>query len=156
MLSRCSSKCFWPKFCAAPADNDTAAARDSFRGRARLQSAMPDTYSNSISDPLGFSRLPPYSRSLLRIRVPVTVTLAATKQPVQRILELGPGTIIQFDKPCDEMLTLEVGNQSVAVGEAVKVGDKFGLRITSITLPGERFWAVKGSRSAEDGPDEPG
>lgn len=89
-------------------------------------------------------RLPPYSRSLLKIEVPVVVTLAATKQPVQRILELGPGSIIQFDKPCDEMLSLEVGNQPVAIGEAVKVGDKFGLRITAITMPGERFWAVKG------------
>ena len=92
-------------------------------------------------------RLPPYARSLLKIQVPVTVTLAATKQPVQRILELGPGAIIQFDKPCDEMLTLEVGNRPVAIGEAVKVGDKFGLRITSITLPGERFWAVQGKRA---------
>ena len=113
---------------------------------------MSDSFVNSVSDSLGLSRLPPYSRSLLRIRVPVIVTLAATKQPVQRILELGPGAIIQFDKPCDEMLSLEVGNQPVAVGEAVKVGDKFGLRITSITLPGERFWAVKGTKSSGDVP----
>jgi flagellar motor switch/type III secretory pathway protein FliN len=88
------------------------------------------------------ANLPPYSRSLLRVKVPVRVTLAATQQPVRRILELSPGTIIQFNKPCDDALTLEVGDQTVAVGEAVKVGDKFGLWITSMALPGERFWVL--------------
>ena len=85
------------------------------------------------------ARLPSYSRSLLRIRVPVTVTLAAKRQPVSRIVELGQGSIIQFEKPCDETLDLQVGGHTIAAGEAVKVGDKFGLRITSIILPGERF-----------------
>jgi hypothetical protein len=37
---------------------------------------------------------------------------------------------------------MEVGRQELAEGEAVKVGDKFGLLITSMTLPSERFWSV--------------
>jgi flagellar motor switch/type III secretory pathway protein FliN len=86
--------------------------------------------------------LPLYARSLLKVKVPVVVTLARKRQPVGRIVELGPGSIIQFDKSCEEMLDLEVGAQPVAVGEAVKVGDKFGLRITSIVLPEERFKTV--------------
>ena len=86
--------------------------------------------------------LPPYSRSLLRIRVPVVVTLAQKRQALSRITELGPGAIIQFDKSCEEMLELEVANKPIALGEAVKVGDKFGLRITSIVLPDERFHAM--------------
>ena len=91
-----------------------------------------------------FEELPAYGRSLMHIKVPVVVVLAQQKQPISRILELGPGAILQFDKPCEEMLDLEVGNQQVAVGEAVKVGDKFGLRITSVSMPEERFIAVKG------------
>jgi flagellar motor switch/type III secretory pathway protein FliN len=89
------------------------------------------------------SDLPPYTRSLLRIRVPVVVTLAEKKQKLSRIVELGPGAIIQFDKSCEEMLELGVGDRPVALGEAVKVGDKFGLRITSIALPEERFKPVQ-------------
>jgi flagellar motor switch/type III secretory pathway protein FliN len=85
------------------------------------------------------SDLPPYTRSLLRIKVPVVVTLAEKRQKLSRIVELGPGAIIQFEKSCEEMLELGVGNRPVALGEAVKVGDKFGLRITSIALPDERF-----------------
>ncbi len=88
-------------------------------------------------------RLSHYGRSLLKIQVPVAVTLAEKRQPVSRILELGPGSIIQFNKSCEEMLELVVGNQTVAVGEAVKVGDKFGIRLTSMAAPEERFQPVQ-------------
>ena len=98
---------------------------------------------SASSGPATMDGLPAYSRSLLRIKVPVIVTLAETKQPISRIVELGPGTIIQFDKSCEEMLSLQVGGQPVAEGEAVKVGDKFGIRLTSLKLPGERFVSVR-------------
>lgn len=90
--------------------------------------------------------LPPYARSLLRIRLPVAVNLASKKETVGEILQLGPGAIIKFDKPCDEMLQLSVGNLPVAEGDAVKVGDKFGLRINRILPPHERFRRVAGDR----------
>lgn len=87
--------------------------------------------------------LPLYSKSLLKIPLAVVVTLARKRQPVGRVIEIGPGLIIQFEKSCEEMLELEVGGQRVACGEAVKVGDKFGLRITSMILPEERFNTLK-------------
>jgi flagellar motor switch/type III secretory pathway protein FliN len=86
-----------------------------------------------------FAHLPPYTRSMLRIKVPGMVTWASKKQSIQNIVELGAGSIIKFDKSCDEMLELEVGGHVIAEGEAVKVGDKFGLRLSSMVLPGERF-----------------
>jgi flagellar motor switch protein FliN/FliY len=91
-----------------------------------------------------FHALPGYARSLLRIDLTVRVALAQKKQRADDILGIGPGQIIQFNKSCDEMLDLMVGHQKVARGEAVKVGDKFGLRITSIVLPEERFHPVGG------------
>jgi flagellar motor switch protein FliN/FliY len=87
-------------------------------------------------------QLPAYARSLLRIQVPVVVTLASTRQPVSRVLDLAPGTILHFAKACDDPLTLSVGNCDVAVGETVKVGDKFGLRLTSMVMPEEKFESV--------------
>ncbi len=111
---------------------------------AAPQSSAPRSESRAVSARQAtVDELPSYSRSLLRIKVPVIVTLAETKQPIGRIIELGPGTIIQFDKSCEEMLSLQVGGQPVAEGEAVKVGDKFGIRLTSLKLPGERFLPVK-------------
>ncbi len=94
------------------------------------------------SEPTPQRLLPSYLQSLLSVQVPVIVTLAQTKKTVDEIVKLGPGVILQFDKPCDAMLQLEAAGQHIAEGEAVKVGDKFGLRITSIRLPDERFKAV--------------
>ncbi len=93
--------------------------------------------------PVRLKDLPNYARSLLRIQVPVVVTLAQKRMHLGRVLEWGPGSLIQFDKSCEEMLELSAGGHPIAVGEAVKVGDKFGLRITSMILPDERFQAVR-------------
>ncbi len=105
--------------------------------------AMPPPPAGTSACPASLRELPIYSRSLLRVKVPVVVTLAQKRQPVSRIVELGPGCIIQFDKSCEEMLDLHLGGRMIAHGEAVKVGDKFGLRITNIVLPEERFHPVK-------------
>jgi len=92
-------------------------------------------------------RLPAYTRSLLRVRVAVTATLASKKESLGEILKISPGAILQFEKSCEELLDLEIGGQKCAEGEAVKVGDKFGLRITSIVLPSERFASITTGRA---------
>lgn len=90
-----------------------------------------------------FSQLPGYSRSLLRIELPVRVVLASKKENLNNIVELASGSIIKFDKACDEMLHLQVGEQKIAVGEAVKVGDKFGIRVSNMVMPDEHFMKVR-------------
>jgi len=100
------------------------------------------------AQPARVPTLPPYSRSLLKISVPVSVTLARKKQRASQILELGPGAIIQFDRSCEEALDLEVGGHRIAMGEAVKVGDKFGLRIIELVKTEERFVPVRRENSA--------
>jgi flagellar motor switch protein FliN/FliY len=95
-----------------------------------------------------FSQLPSYSRSLLRIRVPVSVNLAAKKELVQEVVELVPGSIIKFEKGCDELLHMVVGGQTIAEGEAVKIGDKFGFRVTAMLMPDEHFIPVRRSQAS--------
>jgi len=87
--------------------------------------------------------LPSYTKTLLRVKIPVAVTLARKKHPLGKILDLGPGSIIHFDKSCEELLELEAAGYPIALGEAVKVGEKFGLRILRIRLPEERILPVK-------------
>jgi len=99
------------------------------------------------SQPLDFSSLPAYSRSLLKIQVPVRVILASRKESLKDIVELAPGTIIKFDKACDELLHLHVGDQPVAEGEAVKVGDKFGFRVLAMLMPEEHFLKVRRTKA---------
>lgn len=90
-----------------------------------------------------YSELPSFGRSLLQIEVPIRVILAAKKMKVNDIVNVGVGTIIQFDKSCEDTLDVEIGRQKIAEGEAVKIGDKFGVRVTSITMPEERYIALK-------------
>lgn len=94
------------------------------------------------------TELPNYSRSLLKIRVPVSIQLAGKKELVQEVISLAPGSIIKFDKGCEELLQMIVGERTIAEGEAVKIGDKFGFRVTSILMPREHFAAVKKPRRA--------
>jgi flagellar motor switch protein FliN/FliY len=79
-----------------------------------------------------------YSRAVLAINTPVSVTLARKQVPLSEIVNLVPGSMLTFDAHCDEPLTLEVGGQPIATGETVKIGDKFGLRIREILPPSRK------------------
>jgi flagellar motor switch protein FliN/FliY len=92
-------------------------------------------------------QLPHYSRSLLKIRIPVSVHLASKRETVQEIVELVPGAIIKFDKGCDELLQMVIGGQQIAEGEAVKIGDKFGFRVTGMMMPREHFVPARRPRA---------
>ena len=69
---------------------------------------------------------------ILRLEVPVIVKLADRKLSLQEVMRLGPGAIIEFFKPNDQPLELLVNNKMIAIGETVKVGENFGLKITQI------------------------
>ena len=74
----------------------------------------------------------PHSKAVLSIRTNVSVTLARQKVPLRRIVDLVQGSLLTFDTHCDEPLTLEAGGQPIAIGETIKIGDKFGIRIREI------------------------
>ena len=93
--------------------------------------------------------LPGFSKSLLKVKIPVGVVLARGKRPIKMILELGVGSVVQFDKSFDSLLDLQVGQMNIGTGEAVKVGDKFALRIHTIQLPQERFRPVEVRKEGE-------
>ena len=69
---------------------------------------------------------------ILRLEVPVIVKLAERKMNLSEVLRLGAGAIIEFSKSSDEPLELMINNKAIGFGEAVKVGENFGLRISQI------------------------
>ena len=69
---------------------------------------------------------------ILRLQVPVVVKLAERKLLLSEVMRLGVGTIIEFVKSSNEPLELLINNKTIGVGETVKVGENFGLRITRI------------------------
>lgn len=119
---------------AEPSPAPQAAPAESSPGQARPK----------ITD---YAQLPGYAQSLLRIELPVRVVLASKKENLHSIVEMASGSIIKFEKACDEMLHLQIGEHKVAVGEAVKVGDKFGFRVSNMVLPDEHFMKVQSNQA---------
>ncbi len=69
---------------------------------------------------------------ILRLHVPLIVKLAERKLSLAEVMRLGAGAIIEFSKSSEEPLELMVSNKAIGVGETVKVGENFGIRITQI------------------------
>ncbi|MGQ9651880.1 MAG: FliM/FliN family flagellar motor switch protein [Phycisphaerae bacterium] len=88
------------------------------------------------------SQRPEDPQRILPLEVPVIVTLAERTMPLSKILALTPGSIIEFDKPSDELLDLMINNRRIGRGQAVKVGENFGLRVTMIGSVGNRVEAM--------------
>lgn len=86
----------------------------------------------SAADSSANLRAASYAQGLLQISVPVHVTLASQRKSIQEIIELGPGSIVKFERTCDQPLELFVGSRKFAEGEVVKIGDKFGVRVRGL------------------------
>ena len=105
-----------------------------------------ETSSGTEGTPLPTAK-PPDPRSevlarIMRIEVPVIVKLAECKMPLARIVGLNTGAIIEFEKLADAPLDLMINNKCIGVGQAVKVGENFGLRITQVGTLREKIEAL--------------
>ncbi len=91
----------------------------------------------------------PYAR-LRNLPVPVIVKLAEKKMELGQLLAIGPGAIITFEKPCEDLLDLYVNNHLYCRGEAVKIGEKFGIKVCETGSVQSRASAIAAmeSRSA--------
>ncbi len=69
---------------------------------------------------------------LLNLAVPVVVKLAGKKMNIEALAAMTVGAIIEFDVPAEQELELLIRDKPVGYGMAVKVGEFYGLRITSI------------------------
>ncbi len=79
---------------------------------------------------------------LRRLPVPIIVKLAEKKIELGQLLATGPGAIITFEKSCEDLLDLYVNNRLYCRGEAVKIGEKFGIKICEVGSAEERASAV--------------
>lgn len=79
---------------------------------------------------------------ILELSVPLSAILAERPLPVETILQITAGTILEFDVPFGSDLQLVVGNRPLARGQAVKVGEHFGIRVTGIDSVRRRIEAM--------------
>jgi flagellar motor switch protein FliN len=76
---------------------------------------------------------------LFDIPLGITVELGRTEMKIRKILELGPGAVIQLDKLAGEPVDILANHKLIARGEVVVIEENFGVRITDIISPGDRL-----------------
>lgn len=69
---------------------------------------------------------------LLDMHVPLTVVIGQTEIPVRRLLQLGPGSVLQLNKPVHAPADLYLRDSKFATGTVVVVEDRFAIRINKI------------------------
>ncbi len=80
---------------------------------------------------------------ILDIPLRVTVELGRTKMPVNELLNLTQGSVIELSKLAGEPMEVLVNDKLIARGEAVVVNEKFGVRLTDVISPTERIEQLK-------------
>jgi flagellar motor switch protein FliN/FliY len=72
---------------------------------------------------------------LLEATVPVTARLGQVEVQLKRLLQLGPGSVLQLDKQVGEPVELFLRGSRFATGQLVVVGDRLGVRIKEVLAP---------------------
>jgi flagellar motor switch protein FliN len=85
----------------------------------------------------------PSVQRLLDVPIEVTIELGQTELSIRRILEIGPGSIIELDRMAGEPVDLVVNDKVIARGEVVVIEENFGIRITALVSPEERARPAK-------------
>jgi flagellar motor switch protein FliN/FliY len=76
---------------------------------------------------------------LLDVTLPISIELGRTNMPIQDILNLGPGSVVELSKLAGEPVDLLVNNKMIARGEVVVVDENFGIRVTSMVSQEDRL-----------------
>lgn len=71
---------------------------------------------------------------VMDVPVEVTIELGRRRVRIGEVLRLGPGSVLELDKPNGEPLDLYVNNRLIARGEAVVVGERYGIRLTEVVI----------------------
>lgn len=66
------------------------------------------------------------------VPVRVSAVLGKTNLQVSKLLQLGPGAVLELDRKVGEAVDIFVNNRLVARGEVVLVEEKLGITMTEI------------------------
>ncbi|WP_184619009.1 flagellar motor switch phosphatase FliY [Thermosipho japonicus] len=87
--------------------------------------------------------IPDRIQALLDIPLNVVVELGKTKLTLKQVMELSVGSLIELDKLTGEPVDIIVNGKLIARGEVVVIDENFGVRITEIVTPQERFYTLE-------------
>ncbi len=69
---------------------------------------------------------------ILDIPIELTVEVGRRNMTMGELIELLPGTVVELDRPAGGQLDILANGKIIAKGEAVVVGDRYGVRILEV------------------------
>jgi flagellar motor switch protein FliM len=93
---------------------------------------LPAATRDRMSVTRGGDRPGPAPETLPHLPLTASVVLAEKTLKMQDVLGLKPGEVLEFPRRADDPLELRVSGLPVGDGTAVKLGERFGLRIASM------------------------
>ena len=102
-----------------------AAAAGSIAPMTAPDAEPPPPQALSGIDSLGF---------VMDVPVELTVEIGRKNMCIGEVLRMGPGSVLELSKANGEPLDIFVNNRLVARGEAVVVGERYGVRITEVLV----------------------
>ncbi len=75
---------------------------------------------------------------LFDVPLQVSVEVGRARILLKDLLQMGEGYVVELDKLAGEPLDLYVNSRLIARGEAVKVGEKFGIKLTEVVSQSDR------------------
>ncbi|HEY5956135.1 MAG TPA: flagellar motor switch protein FliN [Polyangiaceae bacterium] len=71
---------------------------------------------------------------VMDVPVELTVELGRKNVRIGEVLRLGPGSVLELTKANGDPLDIFVNNRLIARGEAVVVGERYGVRLTEVMV----------------------
>lgn len=139
----------------AGADDDTANGPEGETGTDQGDDVASDSPSEPANEPTIGSEVPivepavitsgsndqPIADISMILDIPVTLSMeiGQTRISISELLKLSKDSVIELQRMADEPLDVLVNGTLVAHGEAVVVGERFGIRLTDVISPQERL-----------------
>jgi flagellar motor switch protein FliN/FliY len=81
---------------------------------------------------------------IMEIPLELTVELGRKRIRIGELLSVGVGSVIDLGTPAGAPLSIYANGTLIAHGEAVVVGERYGIRVTDIVSPRERVRRLGG------------
>jgi flagellar motor switch protein FliN len=100
----------------------------------------------NVAEAQGGERLevPDGIERILEIPLELTVELGRKRVRIGELLSVNVGSVIDLGTPAGAPLAIYANSTLIAHGEAVVVGERYGIRVTDIVSPHERVRRLGG------------
>ena len=98
------------------------------------EAKVQETTEETDKDNTGLDNL----KVLENIEVKLTVEVGSTELKIRDLLRLNEGSVVELERLAGDPLDILANGTTIAKGEVVMVGERFGIRFTEVADPEER------------------